>query len=92
MKKVLDILLVFVLLAAIGYLVYAGEISGGVNLFVTATPTLTSTPAPSLTPAFTLTPTLTVTPTYTFTPISTLTAAPPKTFTPIGTQAFTITP
>ena len=79
MKKLVDFVLVLILVAAVGYMVYLARNDG--SLFGTPTPTMTSTAAPSLRPSRTPTPSITSTPARTSTP----TATPTQTSSPSPT-------
>ncbi len=84
MKKLVDFVLVLVLVAAVGYMVYLSRNDG--SLFGTPTPTATSTP--TLVPSRTPTPSITSTPTRTSSPTPTPTRTPTATPTAKPTQEF----
>jgi hypothetical protein len=91
MKKFVDLLLIVLLLAALGFVFYTAQRDGG--LFViqiaTTTPSPTNTASPTATPRPTLTPTASFTPTptasATLTPTETFTSTPVPTDTPMET-------
>ncbi len=96
MKKLLDSVLVLILVAAVGYLIYQanrdGTLFGTPSPTPTATATLTVTPRPTLKPTITSTSTRTPTATVTPTATRTSTLAPSPQSEPLkGTPAATST-